>query len=127
MNISYEGIDGVVVFLKLVAATGDEEEAWRCLGHPDLAMLDLEDGAERRYGKELVGMAKKKGEVLTHGELQEVVDVMKRNCKLINQHEGNQKIHSSDMTLKKIKEITKALTNNRRFSSPISQRDSDTS
>lgn len=99
MNISYEGIDGVVVFLKLVAATGDEEEAWRCLGHPDLAMLDLEDGAERRYGKELVGMAKKKGEVLTHGELQEVVDVVKRNCELINQLEGNQKIHSSDMTL----------------------------
>jgi len=87
VNMSYEGIEGVVVFLNLVAATGvaalagDAEQAWRCLSHPDLAMLDLDGGADKRYGRELVGVARKKGEVLTHGELQEVVDVVNRAYK----------------------------------------------
>ena len=79
-DLTYEGVCLPVHFLNLVASVGtaalagDQDTAWRCLSCPDLAVQDLDHAASVRYGAELVRLARNKGEVLTHGELQLAVD-----------------------------------------------------
>ena len=88
--MTYEGIEGVVTDVAAKgAAAARTYGSWR--GWPG--------------GRE------------THGELQEVVDMVK-----LLDLQSNQKVHSSDVTLNMLN--VKEIRNNRRFSSPVSQRDS---
>eukprot|EP00090_Calanus_glacialis_P015045 TRINITY_DN23918_c0_g1_i1.p1 TRINITY_DN23918_c0_g1~~TRINITY_DN23918_c0_g1_i1.p1 ORF type:complete len:1623 (-),score=602.12 TRINITY_DN23918_c0_g1_i1:147-4463(-) len=79
-DLTYEGVCLPVQFLTLVsgvgtaALAGDPVTAWKCLACPDLAVQDLDPAASARYGAELVRLARNKGSVLTHGELQLAVD-----------------------------------------------------
>ena len=54
--------------------SGDQGGIWRRLAHPELALMDLDSGAASRYSSELISFARLQNRMLTHGELQEVVD-----------------------------------------------------
>ena len=54
--------------------SGDQDCIWRRLSYPELGLMDLDRGASSRYSSELIAMARTQGRLLSHGELQEVVD-----------------------------------------------------
>ena len=54
--------------------SGDQDCIWRRLSYPELGLMDLDRGAASRYSSELIAMARTQGRLLSHGELQEVVD-----------------------------------------------------
>ena len=84
-DLTYDGVCLPVQFLTLLSRLGvaamarDIEAVWRLLASPDLAIQDIDKEAGSRYCQELVTLASKKGRVLTHGELQLVVDNVNEN------------------------------------------------
>jgi len=79
-DLGYEGVSELVAFLTRVgevgeaARAGDTDLVWRRLRLPEIQVQDLDPGAAPRYGRELVRKVREEGRVLTHGEIQTVVD-----------------------------------------------------
>ena len=84
-DLTYEGVCLPVQFLSLVAGVsvagraGEAETVWRLLSSPHLALQDLDSGAGARYSQEIINMMRLRSAVLTHGELQLVVDRVNEN------------------------------------------------
>ena len=81
-DLTYEGVCLPVQFLTSVASVsvsalaGDTAAVWRLLSSPDLGLQDIDKEAGVRYSQEVVRVlsTRKGAKVLTHGELQLVVD-----------------------------------------------------
>ena len=84
-DLTYEGVCLPVQFLTTVASVSvaarsrDTDATWKLLSSPDLAIQDIDKEAGVRYSQELLRLVKSKGRVLTHGELQLVVDQVNEN------------------------------------------------
>ena len=84
-DLTYEGVCLPVQFLTTVARVsvaaraGDTASLWRTLVSPDLAIQDVDKEAGVRYTQELMKMVARRRGVLTHGEIQLIVDKVNEN------------------------------------------------
>ena len=84
-ELTYEGVCLPVQFLTTVARVsvaaraGDTASLWRTLVSPDLAIQDVDREAGVRYSQELIRVVNRRRGVLTHGEIQLIVDKVNEN------------------------------------------------